>query len=300
VAQRSAQTLAGLLAREDRKAALELHRNAQTMLEPLKVVNPYADSLTFLDAKTRTRRDHMKYLTLIQAVALLHQHQRPIREVVHQGRALRYIEVEESDISLANRLAGEVLGRTLDELPPQTRTLLDRLHRWGQEQCEAQAIRRADFRFTRSEVRELTGWGDTQTKLHLSRLAELEYLLIHRVKGGQAFDYELLYDGEGDQGSPFIMGLSSPNPIYDSARAGVKPERSAPIAERAGRGRPEVGPRSGGGRADETAAKGQECAPNDDSAPNPAKTHLRAITGKSQPYPRVIPPLPTLAASAAG
>src|SRR3546814_18781203 len=72
--QRRRQTLEGLLAGEDRAVTLALHRNAQTLLEGVKVVNPFADRLTFLDDKTRTRRDHMKYLTLIQAIALLHQH----------------------------------------------------------------------------------------------------------------------------------------------------------------------------------------------------------------------------------
>ncbi|MGU0172762.1 hypothetical protein ACVXG8_27495 [Escherichia coli] len=45
---------------------------------PLNVVNPFASQLTFMSDKTRTRRDHMKDLTLIQAIALLHQYQRDI------------------------------------------------------------------------------------------------------------------------------------------------------------------------------------------------------------------------------
>ncbi|WP_240149747.1 hypothetical protein, partial [Erwinia amylovora] len=84
---------------------------------PLKVVNPYAERLTFLSDKTRTRRDHMKYLTLIQAVALLHQYRRTVKRAEHRGEVLEYIEVQPSDIALANRLAHEVLGRTLDEMP---------------------------------------------------------------------------------------------------------------------------------------------------------------------------------------
>ena len=47
-------------------AVLAVHRNAQRLLRPLRVVNPYARQLTFLDDRTRTRRDHMKYLTLIE------------------------------------------------------------------------------------------------------------------------------------------------------------------------------------------------------------------------------------------
>jgi DNA primase len=74
--QRVAQTLEGLLAETDKQHIIELHRNAQRLLKPVHVVNPFAQQLTFMDDKTRMRRDHMKYLTLIRSIALLHQHQR--------------------------------------------------------------------------------------------------------------------------------------------------------------------------------------------------------------------------------
>ncbi|EKY6621713.1 toprim domain-containing protein, partial [Escherichia coli] len=122
--QRHGQTLEGLLAQNEKQYLTQLHRNAQRLLRPLKVVNPYAHQLTFLSDKTRTRRDHMKYLTLIQAVTLLHQYQREVKRVTHRGQVIEYIEVTKDDIALATRLAHEVLGRTLDEMPPQTRKLL--------------------------------------------------------------------------------------------------------------------------------------------------------------------------------
>ena len=74
--QRERRTLAGLAARRERESGPAPHRNAQRLLRPLPVVNPYAQRLTFLDTRTRTRRDHEKYLTLIDTIALLHQHQR--------------------------------------------------------------------------------------------------------------------------------------------------------------------------------------------------------------------------------
>jgi DNA primase catalytic core len=236
--QRKRQTLEGLLQDEDRKAVAKLHRNAQGILDQLHVVNPYADRLTFLDDKTRTRRDHMKYLTLINTIALLHQYQRPIRSIEHRGRVLRYVEVMASDILLANKLAHEVLGRTLDELPPQTRALLGIVHEWVKVECAKRAISRADLRFTRREVRMLTGWGDTQLKVHLARLAELEYLTIYRTKAG--FQYELLYGGEGADGTSFLMGLSEPVCV----RSGLSTVRSEV-------GRSAVAASSGGGHAEE-------------------------------------------------
>ncbi|HGE5525171.1 TPA: DNA primase, partial [Escherichia coli] len=114
----------GLLAANEKSYITQLHQNAQRLLRPLNVVNPFASQLTFMSDKTRTRRDHMKYLTLIQTIALLHQYQREIKRVEHRGQVVEYIEVTREDIALANRLAHEILGRTLDEMPPQTRKLL--------------------------------------------------------------------------------------------------------------------------------------------------------------------------------
>ncbi|EHR9639580.1 TPA: toprim domain-containing protein, partial [Escherichia coli] len=129
-AQRHAQTLEGLLAANEKSYITQLHQNAQRLLRPLNVVNPFASQLTFMSDKTRTRRDHMKYLTLIQSIALLHQYQREIKRVEHRGQVVEYIEVTREDITLANRLAHEILGRTLDEMPPQTRKLLTLIQQW--------------------------------------------------------------------------------------------------------------------------------------------------------------------------
>ncbi len=286
VLQRQRQTLEGLLADEGRDDIVRLHRNAQRLLQPLAVVNPYADRLTFLDDKTRTRRDHMKYLSLIRAITLLHQYQREIKTVQHKGKAVRYIEVTPADIATANRLAHEVLGRTLDELPPQTRTLLTALHAWVTSECQRQAIKRCDFHFTRRQVRELTGWGDTQLKVHLGRLAELEYVLTHRVLRGGGFEYELIYDAEGDAGGRFLMGLADLEAIghheghdYDAKRSGQNDERSAS-------GRGAVGGVSGSGRGgliERKASNGEACEPiSGDDAPN-ARSEPRT---RAQSYPQ--------------
>ena len=205
--QRRRQTLGGLLADQDRKETLALHCNAQRLLRPLLVANPYAESLTFLDDKTRTRRDHLKYLTLIRAVALLHQYQRPVKTTLHHERPVEYIEVTLDDIAVANRLACEVLGRSVDELPPQTRRLLNLVDDMVTADCKRLGIDRANHRFSRRDVREFTGWGHTQLKVHLKRLEELEYLLIHRGGRGQSFVYELLYEPSPDAHSRFLARL---------------------------------------------------------------------------------------------
>ncbi|MEJ2445725.1 MAG: CHC2 zinc finger domain-containing protein [Exilibacterium sp.] len=194
--QRFEETLEGLLAGEEKQHLIRLHRNAQRLLRPLKVVNPFAGELTFLNDKTRTRRDHKKYLTLIRAIALLHQYQRPVKTISHQGKPVGYVEVSLSDIETANHLANEVLGRTLDELPPQTRRLLGLIHEMVTAACQEQKIEQKNFRFSRRDIRAVTGWSDNQLKVHCRRLEELEYLLIHRGGRGQSVQYELLFSGD--------------------------------------------------------------------------------------------------------
>jgi DNA primase catalytic core len=222
--QREAQTLEGLLKRRDRCAILAVHRNAQRLLKPMSVVNPYARELTFNDGQTRTRRDHTKYLTLIRSIALLHQWQRPRKTVNHRGRPVEYIEVAVSDIAVANRLAHEVLGRSLDELPPQTRRLLVAVDEMVTAECERQKMERADYRFSRRDVRAHTGWGDTQLKIHLHRLEELEYLLIHRGGRGQSIVYELMFTRPKDGGKPVLGGLIDIEKLigngYDGKKSG--------------------------------------------------------------------------------
>jgi DNA primase catalytic core len=184
--QRERRTLAGLIAREQRKDVLKKLRNAQRLLQPLAILNPFAPALTFATARTRNRRDHEKYLTLIDAIALLHQHQREAKTLPGEQR---YIEVMLDDIALANQLAPEVLGRSLDELPPQTRRLLAHIR-----EVVADGHRKARSTFTRKELRERSGWSLTQISMHLERLVALEYLALNHARFGRPFVYEILFD----------------------------------------------------------------------------------------------------------
>ncbi len=288
VAQRLARTPAGLLARKNKANILRRHQNAQRLLRPLAVAYPAAAQLAFPDDKTRTRRDHAKYLTLIDAIALLHQYQRPTKTYEANGRKLHYLQVTAEDIRLANRIAREVLGRSLDELPPQTRRLLDHIDALVSAACCELEVDRRDYRFTRKQVRDATGWGNTQLKLHMARLEDLEFLAIHRGGRGQSFVYELLYDGAGSEGAPFLPGLIDPDALQDSTAttpnwSGQNGNRSGQTGEKSPSSRPQVAPKSEGGRPEESPH------PNKNGARSSAKTSKNASTPyhlKPLPYPQ--------------
>ena len=201
--QREEETIEGHLHKVRAAALRQAHRNAQRLLQTLPVHNPFARRLTFPDENTRLRRDQKKYLTLIRAIALLHQHQRPRRNV----NGVEHVEVTLEDIATANRLAGEVLGRSLDEMPPQTRRFLNQILEAVRGVCVEKQIEQRHYRFTQRDVRGWTNASPQQVKRHLGKLVDLEYALVHRGGRGQSFVYELLYSGEGDDGGKFVMGL---------------------------------------------------------------------------------------------
>jgi hypothetical protein len=142
------------------------------------------------------------------------------------------------------------LGTSLDELPPQTRRLLELLDGLVTAETTRLGIERGDYRFTRRQVREHTGWGDTQLKVHLGRLVELELVLVHRGHHSQRYVYELVGLGDGRAVSPRLMGLADPRQLglYDENRSGSAANRSGPEGNRSGGGRPLVGGWSVGGR----------------------------------------------------
>ena len=237
-AQRAKRTLQGLQNKLEKDRIIKLHRNAQRLLKPLHVINPYADQLTFLDDKTRTRRDHEKYLTLIDTIALLRQYQREIKVIEHNKQQIEYVEVTLNDIETANRIARDVLGKTLDELPPQTRKLLNGILEMVKTECTQQGIEQSHFRFSRRQIRQCCGWGETQTRLHTQRLVDMEYLLVHRGGRGQSFEYELLYNGEGHQGDLFLMGLLDTKQLKIRLRRRLRGAKSLSLA---GSSRPQRG-----------------------------------------------------------
>jgi DNA primase catalytic core len=206
--QRANETLAGILGRIEAEAVTKRQQNMQRLLKPLLVVNPYAPYLTFLSDRLRTRRDHKKYLGLIRAIAFLHQHQRPKKAVKHNGQTIEYIEATLADIDLANKLASEILGHSLDEMAPATRRLLDSLWRMVGERMKATGKKQEECLFSRREIREAFGWGDTQLRMHLGQLVDLEYLAVKSGQNGRKYLYELLYRGEGENGGKFLLGLS--------------------------------------------------------------------------------------------
>ena len=207
VKQRRNYTRAGIVAKIEAKEVISKHQNASRLLRPLKVINPYADLLTFTSHSLRARRDHVKYQNLILAIAYLFQHQREQITIEHGGNSLECVIATLDDIAKANEIAGEVLGRSLEELSPPSRRLLALIKEMVDAVGQKEQGKLREYRFNRRQIREYSGWSDFQVRTHMTELEELEYIYAASGKRGKEYVYELVYTGGGEDGRPFLVGL---------------------------------------------------------------------------------------------
>ena len=204
--QRLLRTERGLGLREEAAAIARRHWNAQRLLEPLPVVIPFADRLSFPSSWMRTRRDHARFLNLIEVSAFLHQHQRQ--------RSKGAIVAALADYGAAYALAAEVLKETLTDVKKPLREAYRRIE--GLAQGRGGTI-------SRREIREALHVPDSTVRRWLQDLVDFEYLGLAQAEGerngqGKAVRYRLL-DREPQESE--VAGLLSPAELGAILEAGA-------------------------------------------------------------------------------
>jgi hypothetical protein len=216
------RTERGLQLRREADAISRRNWNAQRLLEPLPVVIPFADRLTFPSSWLRTRRDYARFLNLIEVSAFLHQFQRErtkafhvssfplpekIRETGNGQRATsggEAIVASVDDYAVAYRLAASVLAETLSDVRKPLREAYERIRELSAE---------GDGTISRREIREALNVPDSTVRRWLSELVELEYLAVTDAsKGGagRASRYRIL-EHEPKRSTP--LGLLAPEEL---------------------------------------------------------------------------------------
>jgi hypothetical protein len=160
-------------------------------LERVLVFIPYVEHLSFPDRWLRTRRDHERFLCLVEAAAFLHQHQRE-RGTTEEGTP--YILADLADYALAYRLAKDVLATTLHELTRDAQELWLALRDWDQA---------SEDTFTRRELRAYCGQEDHRLRQSLQELVEMEYVGVLGGGQGRTYTYRLL--ASSDAGAPTLL-----------------------------------------------------------------------------------------------
>ena len=191
---RYSRTAEGFLQKEDHSDVCELQRNAQQLLQRLAVDNPYAREFDSPEPAMRIRR------ILVEACALLHQYQRPIKTRREGTKTIRYVEVHRDDITTVDRLICQGLDNAFAEIEERTQELLDRLVQRVHRRAAEQGIAWWQVGFTRREVLRETGWGRTQVYVHLQRLERRRFLLVRgERKNGKRLTYQLICESRAEE-----------------------------------------------------------------------------------------------------
>jgi DNA primase len=194
------RTEGGLELRREAEAISRRHWNAQRLLEPLPVVIPFADRLTFPSAWLRTRRDYARFLNLIEVSAFLHQHQRG-----HRGGA---IVADVADYAVAYSLAASVLAETLSDVRKPLREAYERIRGLCGE---------GDGTISRREIREALAVPDSTVRRWLADLVELEYLETDASRGGQGKSARYRLADKAPRPS-IVLGLLTPDELRAKLR----------------------------------------------------------------------------------
>jgi len=175
----------GNINRYAEEKAATLLRNCQRILEPIKIVNPFAELLNIPEEVFKPRRTNNHYLQFIEAVTFYHQYQREQKADKETGEI--YIETTLEDVEESNKLLKQILLRKSDNLTGACRNYFEKLKLYvlGTDQKQ----------FSNKEISQLFRTPLTTIKRYHLDLLNNGYLKAHKQKGTKAYGYEVVsYD----------------------------------------------------------------------------------------------------------
>ena len=167
---------------QEEQKAQELLRNTQRILEPIRVINPYAEHLQLPKEVLKPRRTNNHYLQFIEAVTFYHQGQR--KQQVDKETGEIYIETTINDIKAANQLLKPILLRKSDGLSGACRNHFERIKNYlKQEKKDG---------FTNREISRHFRIAISNIKRYHLELVSNGYLKAEKPKGSKAYHYEVV------------------------------------------------------------------------------------------------------------
>lgn len=201
--QKESKTLLGLERGLKQKDIINKHHNMQRLLQKVNIINPFAFYVNFPNKKLRTRRDHLRFLNLIEAITFLCQYQRPKRTINNT----EYIESTIKDYRVAYELYKDLIQETLSDLNMPQKELLN--------QIKSMVKERKIERFSRKDIRDYTGYPHHKVRDLAKDLEELEYLIVETGGSGKRTIYRLNDSPEED--NLVLKTLTKPEELEECA-----------------------------------------------------------------------------------
>jgi hypothetical protein len=181
---------------EEREEIVGAWHDAIRLLEPARVIVPYARRIRVPSSQVRIRRDVTRLLDVVRVISWLHQHSRTRDQ---RGR----ITATEEDFRTALALVEEPLKRSWQALSPAEEKVMEAIKALPEE-TRQKGFRRSDLAVEGAQPRTV--------QEALSSLASTGYLERDGRRGSQGYSYTLVRDPEG-----MTLGISL-DPPPDAAR----------------------------------------------------------------------------------
>jgi DNA primase catalytic core len=151
---------------------------AQMLLKSYPVRIPFVDLIKFPHKPLRVRRDHERFLSLIEVITVLHQYQRDVRTFDGVERIIATLE----DYAIAYGLASTIMQQTVKAITPKAEKLV-------LEIAELQN-RTGSQPLSRKEIAQSSDFSANTVKKYLSEL--LKQGVLDEDRSGRAYVYSIV------------------------------------------------------------------------------------------------------------
>ncbi len=173
---------AGKINTFDETHARGLLQNAQRLLQPITVRNPYAEFLKIPKQVFKQRRSNQHYLAFIEVITFYKQYQR--EQKCDEATGEIFIETTMEDIQEANQLMKEILLRKSDELNGATRNYF--------EELKQHLIKSNQSSFTSASIRNRLRIPISSVKRYHAALMDAGLIKKVESRNTKAYHYEII------------------------------------------------------------------------------------------------------------
>ena len=178
---------------------MRLHHAIQRTLEPVPVRIPVVHLITFPLSPPRLRRDHERFLALLEVSAVLHQDR---RARVTEGGGV-YIEATADDYAIAYELARDMLADALAAVHRKSFELL-RVIREIVREKKTNLV-------TRAEIEARIGWNSMRISRYIQPLVDEDFVAVATGGQGKRCVYRLT-EKKGDE-IDVLRGIPTPDEL---------------------------------------------------------------------------------------
>jgi DNA-binding MarR family transcriptional regulator len=180
---------AGKINIQDESQSRQLLQNVQSILQPITVVNPFAELLQIPKEVFKQRRTNAHYLAFIEVITFYKQYQREHQTDKESGEV--FIETTLNDIEEANELLKQILLRKSDELNGATRNYFEELKNYLEKNNQTS--------FTNTSIRNQLRIPISSVKRYHSSLVAAGLIKKIESRNTKAYHYEVISKEEYEQ-----------------------------------------------------------------------------------------------------